>query len=180
MVCDGNAIYRCGEDNLWSEIPRDELVLEASEVAPGAAQCERISDYKAIAQLAGMLLTETEFFKDAPWGFASLSHFYRAEGKVLVKEPLAPEHRQRFKLDFDPEPDCPTPSLTPCSRPKPTGRNGGGPSPRRRGQPSPGASILSRKLSCITAKPTPARGYSSAPWRGFTGRRTTRRWISRG
>jgi uncharacterized protein DUF5906 len=109
VVCDGNAIYRCGEDNLWSEIPRDELVLEASEVAPGAAQCERISDYKAIAQLAGMLLTETEFFKDAPWGFASLSHFYRAEGKVLVKEPLAPEHRQRFKLDFDPEPDCPTP-----------------------------------------------------------------------
>lgn len=54
-------------------------------------------------------ICNTDFFDDAPKGFAFANGFLRRDGETVVLEEHGPQHRQRFLagFDYDPNAECP-------------------------------------------------------------------------
>jgi P4 family phage/plasmid primase-like protien len=66
--------------------------------------CQKGSDYKAIARLVYIKLACEGYFSEAPYGVAAKSYFIRiADDLSLISESYTPGHRQRHKLPADPE-----------------------------------------------------------------------------
>lgn len=93
---------------LWNAIPLDALIRQVAASHDGKYNCDRRSDYRAIAEHAISLASDDNYFTDAPVGIACPNGFYRIGGDRIVVEPLRPDHRQRVMLAFSPD-EVPTP-----------------------------------------------------------------------
>lgn len=94
--------------NLWVEVPFDAIVNQVTANHDAKTNCERGSDYKAIAQHVISISTNEDYFTDVAVGLATPCGFYQIiDGKIEVS-PLAPAHRQRVMIDVSPS-DIPTP-----------------------------------------------------------------------
>ncbi len=93
---------------LWGRQSPEKLVLRVAESNDGRENCERSSDYRAIADHATSLANNEEFFRQASVGIACQGDFYQIVGKEISAGKLSPDHRQRVMLDFKPE-NTPTP-----------------------------------------------------------------------
>lgn len=96
-------LYTVGLDNIWRGRDLAALEVEAAKRFDGREMCSRRSDYQAIAQhaLAIAGAEKAEFFDNAPVGLASTDDdgvgvFHRLVDGEVVREPLTPDHRQRF------------------------------------------------------------------------------------
>lgn len=94
--------------NIWESKPVEALIRKVAELHDGKANCERSGDYRAIADHAISLATDTAFFTEAPTGIACSGGYYQIAGTEISLVPLTPEHRQRVMLGFTPE-KMPTP-----------------------------------------------------------------------
>jgi hypothetical protein len=65
--------------------------------------CRRGSDYAQIARHAAKLVAQPDYFLRAPAGIATSGTFYRIGIDGVAREPLAPEHRQRYVLGIEPD-----------------------------------------------------------------------------
>jgi len=91
------------EIGLYDPFPLTNIEGEIGGYFPGK-NCKKGSDYKAIARLVYHKLKKDDFFSDIPYGVAAKSNFIRIEDDGSIKyEPYTPDHRQRCKLDVDPE-----------------------------------------------------------------------------
>jgi putative DNA primase/helicase len=93
---------------LWERKPVELLIRMVAEMHDGQENCERASDYRAIAEHAISLATDDTFFADAPNGLGCPGGFYQIKDHEIVVVPLMPEHRQRVMLGFTPK-QMPTP-----------------------------------------------------------------------
>ncbi|MCV2356621.1 phage/plasmid primase, P4 family [Paucibacter sp. B2R-40] len=93
---------------LWVAKESVALEREVAETHDDHENCTRRADYSAIAQHACSLVSNGDFFADAPHGLACPDGFYRIEDGTTKVEPLTPAHRQRIGLDITPS-SQPTP-----------------------------------------------------------------------
>lgn len=84
---------------IWDGTPAPDFSVRVADEFDGQENCERRSDYLAIANHAYTVAAKDndDFFNDAPVGLACVGRFYRvnAEGEI-EREPLGPQHRQRI------------------------------------------------------------------------------------
>lgn len=114
LIHDGMHFYGCNVDNVWEVITDNQVIVYTGQLCAGMDTATKAGDFKSIADYAGKTIYEPEFFINAPRGIATRSMFYYVEQNgdgsfKLVQDVLKPKHRQRFKLDFDPDPEHPTP-----------------------------------------------------------------------
>ena len=60
------SLYVVDSDNLWVELPVETLTRRVAEIHDGEKNCERVSDYKGIANHAITLATNVDFFSSLP------------------------------------------------------------------------------------------------------------------
>ena len=96
--------------HLWKGLNTDHLIRRVAASHDGKPNCERRSDYRAIAEHAISLASNEDFFQQAPVGIACPNGFYRIVGTIVEVEPLSPEHRQRVMLKHAPVRE-PTPAF---------------------------------------------------------------------
>lgn len=94
--------------SLWVEKPFDAIVHQVTTNHDAKENCERGSDYKAIAQHVISISTDDEYFADAAVGLATPDGFYQIINGKIELSPLAPAHRQRVMIDVTPR-EMPTP-----------------------------------------------------------------------
>lgn len=87
---------------LWESKSVDVLVRLVAEMHDAKDNCSRSSDYRAVSEHAISLVSDDNFFADAPNGLACPGGFYQIQGNEIALIPLKPEHRQRVMLDFTP------------------------------------------------------------------------------
>lgn len=87
---------------LWESKSVDVLVRLVAEMHDAKENCSRSSDYRAVSEHAISLVSDDNFFADAPNGLACPGGFYQIQGNEIALIPLKPEHRQRVMLDFTP------------------------------------------------------------------------------
>ena len=100
------SLFVTDETCLWKEHPK--LSVEVSSLFDGMQGCKRTGDYAAIGNHAIAIATQVDYFDEAPVGVAVGRQFLRLADGQVVREPLTPEHRQRFALSIEPA-DVPTP-----------------------------------------------------------------------
>jgi P4 family phage/plasmid primase-like protien len=106
--CEGHLWVYNDDTGIFDAIPLPSLEIELGDKFQGST-CRRGSDYRAIAWLVYNRILDENFFLDAPRGLPGANRFYPVDKKGVRKFKYTPELRQRFKLDYDPEPKCPTP-----------------------------------------------------------------------
>lgn len=94
--------------NLWVPLPIDVLQRDVAEAFDGLDNCQRGSDYKAIAIHTISLVNGKAFFDGAPYGIASPGGFFSIHDGEVTVETLSPDHRQRYGINIVPL-DQPTP-----------------------------------------------------------------------
>lgn len=93
---------------LWTPLSMRELVRTVAELHDGKHRCTKSVEYVGIAEHAHALASDEAFFKQAPTGIAAQTSFYSVEAGTLRAEVLAPSHRQRVMLEYEPA-HVPTP-----------------------------------------------------------------------
>lgn len=101
-------LYVLDDDSIWRQFDREHLIRRVAELNDGRKNCTKRTDYVGIADQAIAIAADSEFFGNAPVGVACTDTFYRVCNGQLLEEPLGPDHRQRVKLDFEPQ-TVPTP-----------------------------------------------------------------------
>lgn len=97
------ALYAVDKDSrLWLRREQSELERLIAGRHDGKMNCKKRGDYTGIALHALSLVARETFFSEAPIGLACPDGFYRVSGTETIREDLAPEHRQRVRLDFSP------------------------------------------------------------------------------
>ena len=91
-----------GQTNLWEAKSADMLIPIVADMHDGKEHCSRAADYRAISEHAIALVTDDNFFANAPTGLACPGGFYQVTDNQISLIPLTPEHRQRVMLDFTP------------------------------------------------------------------------------
>ncbi len=89
-------------EGIWSQKPIELLSRLVAEAHDGKDYCVRKTDYRNIAEHVITLVTDDNFFSDAPVGLACSGGFYRVSKNDITVEPLTPAHRQRVKVSFTP------------------------------------------------------------------------------
>lgn len=98
------ALYVLNPDScIWERKPAGALILSVAEAHDGKKNCERSSDYRAVAELATTLASDDSYFADGPIGVACPGGFYQIKDNAINLVPLTPDHRQRVMLPFIPE-----------------------------------------------------------------------------
>ncbi|MBF0437377.1 MAG: hypothetical protein HQL77_18720 [Magnetococcales bacterium] len=106
-VSTGASTWVPDETGLWRPINRMTALI--AQEFNNEARCCRASDYRGIATHFYECTEDQDFFRDAPVGVTCGNVFYRLdEDGELRKEPLHSEHRQQFRLPYEPEPDYKT------------------------------------------------------------------------
>jgi putative DNA primase/helicase len=99
------ALYVLNPDTcIWDRMPVEVLSRLVAEAHDGKDNCERTSDYRAVADHATSLATDDSFFAEGPPGLACPGGFYQITGNKIDLVPLTPDHGQRVMLPFNPEP----------------------------------------------------------------------------
>ncbi|MEO8154722.1 MAG: DUF5906 domain-containing protein [Rhizobacter sp.] len=101
-------LYRLGDDRVWRGREATQYEVEIGQTFAGAKNCQRRSDFTAIASHAYAIAARdcADFFEDAPFGVACPDgNFYRldAGGEILLDQ-IEANHRQRFLAAASPEP----------------------------------------------------------------------------
>jgi len=98
------------ENGLWSSLAVDAAAAAVGCTFGGVKLCRRGSDFSQIAKLACAQVGDDHFFEQAPAGIATPSGFWRVtdEGEIVC-EALKPDHRQRMRIDADPDFEAETP-----------------------------------------------------------------------
>ncbi len=91
------------DTSIWERIPTDRLIRLVAEAHDGKDNCERSSDYRAVADHAISLANDDSYFADGTTGLACPGGFYQIADNKIVLVPLTPEHRQRVMLPFTPQ-----------------------------------------------------------------------------
>lgn len=106
VATEGMIYTYSAEKRIWVGAQTHDFAVEASKRFDGQPNCERRADYTAIAQhLYSVLQAGNEdFFAGAPEGFGAGRTFYTIslDGEIR-KEPLGPEHRQRYLCKYPPK-----------------------------------------------------------------------------
>lgn len=90
------------ETTLWTPLSMRDLVRTVAEHHDGKKNCFKSIEYAGIAEHAQSLVSDEEFFAQAPVGVAARSSFYCVNDGSVHVAPLQPSHRQRVALDFEP------------------------------------------------------------------------------
>jgi putative DNA primase/helicase len=96
------------DSSVWVPVDDNELIRKVTTEFDGRPNCTRTNEYRDIAKHAITISTQPGFFEEAPTGIACAEGFYRIRQGQLAQETLAPEHRQRLRLDYTPR-AMPTP-----------------------------------------------------------------------
>jgi len=97
-------IWQYNEDSgIWKSSSLETLATKIGSRYTSEPLCIRLSDYKAIALLVYNNLEINGFFESAPKGIQTPSGFHCIRGHELINLQKSPEHRARFKLDFNPD-----------------------------------------------------------------------------
>ena len=104
------AVYRCIE-GIWIETPQHKLEVLIAQLFSGEKTCKRKSDFSQIARHVYDIIEEPDFFAASPIGVAVSSGFITIVDGEISHEPLKPEHRQRYRIEFDPKKE-PLPKFT--------------------------------------------------------------------
>lgn len=94
---------------LWLVHSTSALVRTVAELHDGMDNCQRSSDYRAVAEHAISLANDADYFSSAPTGVACPGGFYQIVGDAVTLVPLTADHRQRVMLE-----------VTPAQKPTPT------------------------------------------------------------
>lgn len=98
------ALYVLNPDTcIWERMPVEVLSRLVAEEHDGKENCERSSDYRAVAEHATSLAKDDSYFIDGPTGLACPGGFYQIVGNQIELVPLTPDHRQRVMVSFNPE-----------------------------------------------------------------------------
>jgi len=97
--------------NLWEPVPFDEIVQLVATLHDGQENCAKGNDYRAVAQHALSIVSNDNYFADAPMGVATPAGFVQFKDGQITVETLTPIHRQRVKIHVTPE-DTPKPLFT--------------------------------------------------------------------
>jgi P4 family phage/plasmid primase-like protien len=98
------ALYVLSPDTcIWERKPVEALIRSVAEAHDGKDNCERSSDYRAIAEHATSLANDDSYFAEGPTGLACPGGFYQIADNKIVLVPLTPDHRQRVMLPYNPE-----------------------------------------------------------------------------
>jgi P4 family phage/plasmid primase-like protien len=87
---------------IWESSSLDKLAKKIGSKYNNEPLCIRLSDYKSIAQVVYLELKIDGYFESAPRGLQTPSGFYCIKDHALVVLPKSPDHKARFKIDFDP------------------------------------------------------------------------------
>lgn len=100
-TCNGE-LWTCDPFSfLWQGVT-DNIKNEIAEKYEGQKACKRQSDYAGIVKCVMDRTRQDDFFRSAPLGIACPGGFVHVDGNNLVTTPLTADHRQTFKLEFDP------------------------------------------------------------------------------
>ena len=97
-------LYRVDKaSGLWEKVAFDAIVNLVTANHDAKENCERGSDYRAIAQHVISLVTNDDYFSDVAVGLATPEGFYQiVDGKIELSQ-LTPAHRQRVMIDVTPK-----------------------------------------------------------------------------
>lgn len=101
--CDGSLFMLNGKTNIWVELAIAEVEKRVALRYDGQPHCTKRSDYSSIAQHSLTLVSNPDFFDQAPPGVATEEGFYRVVDGRNQLQPLKPEDRQRVMLSFSPK-----------------------------------------------------------------------------
>lgn len=90
------------ESKIWTEMAPAALAKFVAETHDGKDNCQRIADYRGIADYATSFVSDESFFAQAPLGFACPAGFYEMVNNEVQLVPLAAVHRQRVMFGFSP------------------------------------------------------------------------------
>lgn len=90
------------EKGIWRRLEPEQLQTLVAQTHDGAPNCKRRTDYVGIAMHAASLVSNADFFDEAPVGLACSSGFHRVVGDETIVEALTPAHRQRVLIDVVP------------------------------------------------------------------------------
>ena len=101
-------VYSIGQlwrvhDRIWVPSSTDDLAAEIGRLFGGMKFCRRGGDFRSIAQLAATIAADERFFDDAPIGVAGPGSFWRVTDEGPRAEPLAAAHRQRMRMNAEPD-----------------------------------------------------------------------------
>jgi P4 family phage/plasmid primase-like protien len=100
-------LWACHQDAVWRPVPDGDIYercayYDGAPYGPDSGKPRlfkmNYSDICAIIKTLKVFNIDGDFFKDAPKGVALKDTFIRED---FVEEPLTPEHRVKFKLDFE-------------------------------------------------------------------------------
>lgn len=104
--CEGLIYTYNPRKGVWEGTVAVEYAVEVANEFDGRDNCERASDYTAIAKHAYSITARDseDFFNEAPIGLACTGRFYtlNAEGSI-ERQPISHEHRQRVLSPVRPE-----------------------------------------------------------------------------
>ena len=89
--------------DLWLPSSIDALAAEVGRRFGGLKYCRRGADFASIARLAATIAADEQFFEQAPIGVAGPENFWRVTEAGVKAESLTPAHRQRMRLNAEPD-----------------------------------------------------------------------------
>lgn len=93
------------ENSIWRKRTLEELGMAIARKYSGGRYCKRASDFRALAGVVSQLIEDNTFFDSAAIGIAGPGGFWRVDDLGnIIHEPLTPSHRQRLRIQSDPDP----------------------------------------------------------------------------
>lgn len=106
-VFSGGAFHVPDASGLWLPVSMEQAQVQIGRMFADRKRCKRQSDYKQIATHASAIAETSTFFAEAPVGVVTPRGFWRLGANHKAKrEPLKLQHRQQFRLEWEPDFDA--------------------------------------------------------------------------